>query len=90
MYELEIFSDASCTGWGIFCKGSRSHGYWDEKDSNLHINSLELKAAFFSLKYLARERRNCNILLRMAIAYINRMRDNRYKSLSSLTKAIWH
>ena len=27
VYDLQIFSDASRTGWGVFCKGRRSHGH---------------------------------------------------------------
>ena len=93
MYDLEIFSDASRTGWGIFCKGRRGHGYWNVDELDLHINVLELMAVFFGLKCFASDRRRCNILLRIdnttAIAYINRMRDSRYKGLSSLGRKIW-
>ena len=93
MYDLEIFSDASRTGWGVFYKGLRGNGYWNVDDLDLHINVLELMAVFFGLKCFASGRRRCNILLRIdkttAIAYINRMRDSRYKGLSSLGREIW-
>jgi len=32
VYNLEIFSDASLTGWGVFCENQRSHGYWKAED----------------------------------------------------------
>ena len=93
VYNLEIFSDASLTGWGVFCENQRSHGYWKAEDLELHINQLELMAAFFGLKCFASNKRHCNILLRLdnttAIAYINRMRDSRYEGLSSLAREIW-
>ena len=50
MYDLEIFSDASRTCWGVFCKGRRGHGYWNVDDLDLDINVLELMAVFFGLK----------------------------------------
>lgn len=93
VYELEIFSDASRTGWGVFCEGHRSHGHWNVEDLESHINILELRAAFFGLKCFARHRRRTNILLRMdnttAIAYVNRMRSSCYEDLSHLAKEIW-
>ncbi|EFN70496.1 hypothetical protein EAG_00458, partial [Camponotus floridanus] len=93
VYNLEIFSDASRTGWGVFCESQRSHGYWKAEDLELHINLLELMAAFFGLKCFASNKRHCNILLRLdnttAIAYINRMRDSRYEGLSTLAREIW-
>lgn len=93
VYDLKIFSDASRTGWGVFCKCRRSHGHWKLNDLNLHINSLELMAAFFGLKCFANDKQGSNILLRIdnttAIAYINRMRDSHFETLSSLVREIW-
>lgn len=93
VYNLEIFSDASLTGWGVFCGDQGSHGFWKAKDLELHINVLELMAAFFGLKCFANNRRRCNIMLRLdnttAIAYINGMRDSRYEGLSSIAREIW-
>lgn len=75
-YALEIFSDASLTGWGIFCNGERAHGYWDSAETKTHINLLELKAAFIGLQCFANNISNKEILLRIdnttAISYINR------------------
>ncbi|KYN00415.1 hypothetical protein ALC62_08907 [Cyphomyrmex costatus] len=92
-YKLTIFSDASRSGWGVACGDDRTHGFWDNKDKLLHINRLELLAAFFGLKCFASELRNGNILLRIdntaAISYINRMGGVRFKELSSLAKSIW-
>jgi len=59
----------------------------------LHINALELKAAFYGLKYFAFDLSNCEILLRIdnttAIFYINRFGSVKYPLLSLLSKAIW-
>ena len=51
-YCLEIFTDASLTGWGGFCAGEKVHGWWESSNSD-HINLLELKAAFYGLKCFA-------------------------------------
>lgn len=93
-YSMEIFSDASLTGWGVYCKGKSTHGYWSENEQKMPINYLELKAAFFGLKCFAENVRGSNILLRIdnttAIAYINKMGGIRFKYLNTLCQKIWH
>ena len=49
-FQLDNFSDASLTGWGVYCQGVSSRGYWSETEKLWPINYLELKAAFFLLK----------------------------------------
>lgn len=92
VYDLEIFSHASRTGWGVFCKGRRCHGYWKVGDLCLHINVLELMVVFFGLRCFVKDMQRCNILLRVdnsaAISYINRMRDSGFRGLSSLPNEI--
>lgn len=92
-FKLEIFSDASLTGWGISCGNNRTHGRWSESERLHHINYLELLAAFFGLKCFAEKLKSCDILLRIdnttAISYINRMGGVRFKNLSNLAKSIW-
>lgn len=90
---LEIFSDASPTGWGVSCQEQRAHGYWNKEERECHINYLELLAAFFGLKCFAKNLKSCDVLLRIdnttAIAYINRMGGIRFKKLSKMAKQIW-
>lgn len=92
-FEIEIFSDASTTGWGIYCNGKVSRGLWSESEKQQHINFLELLAAFFGLKCFASEFSNCHILLRIdnttAIAYINRMGSIQHPLLNNLSRKIW-
>lgn len=92
-FEIEIFSDASLTGWGIYCENNRSHGLWSVMERANHINYLELLAAFFGLKCFASHLQNCNILCRIdnttAISYINRFGSVRFPHLNSLTREIW-
>lgn len=92
-FRMEIFSDASKSGWGIFCDGKSSHGFWNEDDLTHDINFLELRAAFYGLKCFASEARDCQILLRIdnttAISYINRMGSIQFVELSDLARDIW-
>lgn len=92
-YCLEIYSDASTTGWGVACNNNSAHGNWAESELELHINILELKAAFYGLKIFASDLRDCDILLRIdnttAICYINRMGGIQHLHLNDLARTIW-
>lgn len=74
-YTLEIFTDASLTGWGACCLNLKTHGWWNIEEKTHHINFLELKAIFHGLQYFAKNHRSCEILLRAdnktAISYIS-------------------
>lgn len=92
-FDLEIFTDASQSGWGAACNGARAHGFWSESEKMQSINVLELTAVFFGLKCFANDKKNCQILLRVdnttAISYVNRMGGVQLKILSNLAKEIW-
>lgn len=92
-YALEIFSDASLTGWGAACNGETTHGEWCGSELKEHINYLELLAALFALQCFASSKQDCEILLRIdnttAIAYINRMGGMKYPKLNSIARVIW-
>lgn len=92
-FRSEIFTDASLTGWGAFCKGEKTYGLWTADERKLHINALELKAAHLGLKCFAKQDHGREILLRMdntvAIAYVNRMGGIQYPHLTQLAREIW-
>lgn len=92
-FSLEIFTDASRTGWGAYCNETRASGYWTKDELDYHINYLELLAVFFALKCFARGSYNCAILLRVdnttAISYINRMGGIQFPHLNTLSRHIW-
>lgn len=92
-FKLEIFSDASRTGWGGYCNGSRVHGSWKQDELVSHINYLELLAVFLSLKCFAKSMSHCSLLLRIdnttAISYVNRMGGIQFPHLNKLAKDIW-
>ncbi|KAH9645108.1 hypothetical protein HF086_005653 [Spodoptera exigua] len=92
-FILEIFSDASLSGWGAHCDGQSTGGSWSEWERQQHINYLELLAAYFALRSFASTLENCEILLRIdnttAIAYINRMGGVQYPKLNRIAQQIW-
>lgn len=92
-YKIEIFSDASITGWGAFCGDKKTHGFWDKSLMEKHINFLELLAALLSLKSFAKELSDCSILLRSdnktVIALINRMGSSKFLHLHNVAKDFW-
>ncbi|KAI8437235.1 hypothetical protein MSG28_010551 [Choristoneura fumiferana] len=93
IFALEIFSDASLSGWGAVCKGKTAKGNWSVGEKENHINYLELMAAYFALRCFASDQSQCEILLRIdnttAISYINRMGSVQFPQLNNLAKQIW-
>lgn len=89
----EIFTDASLNGWGAACGEARTHGWWSRNEKILHINSLELKAAFNGLRCFAADLHDCNVFLRIdnttALAYINKFGSVQFPHLSDLSRQIW-
>jgi len=92
-FDLEIFTDASMSGWGAVCANDRTHGFWSEEEKSNHINYLELLAVFHGLRCFASHLDNSNVLLRVdnstALSYINRMGSIKFPHLSDLAKKIW-
>lgn len=92
-YCIEIFSDASTTGWGAACNGEATGGQWSTIEKTNHINYLEILAAFLALKCFAKVLQNCQILLRIdnttAISYINRMGGVQYPHLTQISRSLW-
>ncbi|KAG6456482.1 hypothetical protein O3G_MSEX009753 [Manduca sexta] len=92
-YDIEIYTDASRSGWGAVSNDAKRSGRWKDTEKIHHINYLELMAAFLGLKSFANELRNCAILLRIdnttAISYINRMGGVQHAHLNNLARSLW-
>ena len=75
--DLTISSDASKQGWGASWGSQRTGGLWSEKESQDHINVLELRAAFFALKSFLPTQTNKVICLKLdnttAVSYLNNL-----------------
>ncbi|XP_056388255.1 uncharacterized protein LOC130283090 [Hyla sarda] len=92
--DVIIESDASRLGWGARCGEISTEGTWSALEVDLHINALELLAAFFAVKSFMPRSSNCCVLLRMdnvaAVQYVNRLGGTRSKILADLAKEFWH
>ncbi|XP_023246775.1 uncharacterized protein LOC106643825 [Copidosoma floridanum] len=92
-FEMEIFSDASQTGWGATCGELKTHGLWSAMEREKHINWLEIKAASLAIRCFAISRFDAQILLRIdnvtALAYINKMGGTKHQDLHEVTKDLW-
>ena len=49
-HALQIFTDASKEGWGARLNERAARGSWSPPESRRHINHLDLKAVFLTLK----------------------------------------
>jgi len=93
-FKLEIFTDASLSGWGAVCANNRTHGFWSEEEKPNHIKNhyLELLSVFHDLRCFASHFENSNILLRVdnstTLSYINRMGSIKFPHLSDLARKI--
>lgn len=92
-YDFEIFTDASTTGWGATWGDQKAAGHWDVNEKKMHINFLEIKAAFMGIKCFIKGLYNKQVLLRIdnitALAYINKMGGTKHKYLNQITRELW-
>lgn len=92
-YKVTIFSDASRSGWGAYSNRIATKGFWEKREQAEHINTLELRAAFYGLKSFAKDLKNCHILLKIdnktAISVINKMGSVKYKKLNNQARQLW-
>ena len=90
---MEIFFDASISGWGATCGTKKAKGFWNSKEREIHIHFLEIKAAFLGLKYFASSIFDKQILLRIdkvsALADLNKMGGIKHRDLNRITKQMW-
>nr|CAI5818717.1 unnamed protein product [Callosobruchus analis] len=88
-----IYTDASKTGWGAHYKNNSIHGFWSVRESQEHINYLEIRAALYALKWFGKNFTNKNILLKIdnktGIACINKKGSAQFKKLNDVTRDIW-
>ena len=94
--NITLESDACTTGWGG-CKVAneirkRTGGNWTSKESQLHINYLELKAAWFVIQSFCKGTKNCHIRLysdnTTTVSYLNNMGGTK-KQCNDIAREIW-
>ena len=90
--DITIFTDASEAGWGITDGHNPSGGQWGEHE-RMHINVLELKAAFIEILTYCYNRSYKHIRFMSdsstSIAYINNKGGIKSKKASEIAKEIW-
>ena len=90
--QLTIYSDASNSGWGGTCNGVRTNGLWSSAEKQLHINCLELKAAFLVLQAFTKDRGSCVIDLfsdnTTTVVCINKMGSTKVQC-NAITRNLW-
>lgn len=91
-FKIEILNDSSSFTWGAHCAKGKTRGYWNSSEKQLYINELELNATYFGMLCLAKDLRNCEILLYIdntaAISYINRMGLIQFSHLTRIARDI--
>ena len=94
-FDLTIHSDASLKGWGAIANNVSIGEHWSPEESRLHINVLELKAAYLAIQAFTKHRETTpsHIHLRVdnstAVAYINRRGGTRSPTLSEIALDLW-
>ena len=87
-----ISSDASLLRWEASCSGIQTEGPWSEQKS-LHINCLEIQAAFLTVQTFLRDQSEVLVLLQVdnttAVAYINSLGGIVSPQLTSLARSLW-
>ena len=60
-----VFTDASCSGWGAHLEpeGLMCHGVWQQDQSQLHINILEMKVILLALKEFQHILSNSSVMI---------------------------
>ena len=92
--SVELFCDASLTGWGCWTStGKEAFGAWSSSEEELHINSLECLAVVFAFNCFFRYSYNCNVLIRSdsstVVAYINKQGGTISPSVCDLALELW-
>ena len=80
-------------GWGAVYNQHQIGGLWTDAETNLHINCLELLAAWYAVQAFTLMKRDLHILLwidnQSAVAYINHKGGNHTTQLVQLAIQFW-
>ena len=91
--DITMYSDASFQGWGAVMNDMRTGGRWFPAESEHHINSLELLAAYFATQcfHSSLSGKHVKIVIdnTSAIAQINDMGTCHSDECNSLVVQIW-
>ena len=90
--ECQLSSDSSKLGWGGAMDKVSTGGNWNKEEAQLHINYLELKAAWFVIRTFLKDKKNIHFRINVdnttALAYLNNM-GGKIESYNKLARKIW-
>ena len=90
--ELQMFTDASSTGWGAWLLKYRAAGFWNSRLSSMSSNYRELSAVLMGLHSFLPLLRGRSLEIVSdnisTVAYLNHLGGS-YMDLANLTTAIW-
>ena len=90
--DVEIFSDASLSGWGAACNELKARGPWTPEEKILHSNELELIAALNALKSFTSNLSSITLRIYMdnvtAVAYVYHLGGTRSSNLCKIALEI--
>lgn len=93
VYQITVTTDASNFGWGGHMKNQTVQGQWSKMEKMEHINCLEMKAVFFTLKQFLLQLRGQNVLIRSdnttVVQYLNKQGGTKSVRLCQLTWDLW-
>ena len=93
--DRTIYTDVSKKGWGWAGRDTKAQGggHWSQEESELHINVLELKAVYLSLRSVFKEYSNIHVKIMSdnctAVANINKQRSVRSGTCHRMARHIW-
>ena len=90
--DLQLYTDASCKGWGAHMGSLSTSGSWEPSFISAHINLLELEAACRALKAFLPAVKRKHVLLNSdnttVCCYINKQGGARSSTLSRRTESL--
>ena len=90
---MEIYTDASDTGWGATFDKRETHGHWSLAEMAYHIIVKEIMGVYFGLKSLMSSVHDMNIKLNIdnttAVGVIRHMGTSHSPLLNTYVKKIW-
>ena len=92
-FDLTIYSDASLIGWGAATGHLTTGGKWSYRESQYHINALELLAAFFAVKSFKNSISSKNVRIMLdntaAVCIINRKGTTHNDTCNDIVVQLW-
>ena len=90
---IELRTDASKKGWGVYFDGDTTQGLWSVSESQLHINELELKAVHFAVQAFGHRLQNKHVKIlcdnSTTVAYVNAMGGTKSPGCNQIACEIW-